>query len=268
MVELVSKTLSSNRLLLTQFANELSSSFAKPTLEFVDILIEALMYPRGSGNSLMDWTLDSEKYPMLAEKHKYVHEDLGYGCLLEMVHARQLLVKLNTKAPASSPDFTNSILALLEEIHEVLAHLLEHLKSQARRPMGLDLYKSIVQGNLPHFNHAFCNFNILVCILHQLQEFPENTSTGNGDIFQIAPKTMESIKTFSADNLLWFEGLMLGSRALREYLLLQDYHTDYLDSINTVSIPRGISSEIHSSDFGIFVQVRKSKLKISHRRVF
>ncbi|KAM3164314.1 hypothetical protein ACU8KH_01217 [Lachancea thermotolerans] len=268
MVESVPKALSNSRLLLSQIANELCASLAKPTLELIDILIEALMYPRGNGNSLMDWTLDAENHSVLAEKHQYVHEDLGYGCILELVHARQLLAKLNTRMPTPSPDFTVTLLTISEEIHDVLVHLLAHLKGQANRSTELDLYKNIVRENLPHFRHSFCNFNTLDNILRQLREFSENTSSSNGEGFQIAPKTMESIKTFSSDNSHWFEELMLGSQALREYLLLQDYHTDYLDGINTSSIPRGISSEIHSSDFGIFLQVRKSKLKISHRKVF
>lgn len=269
MLEAVSKVSPSNQLLFNQISKELCVSLAKPTLEFVDILIESLMYPRGTGRSLMNLMCGTEE-SLASSEHQFAYEnqDLGHGCLLHLVHARQLLVRVQGYPTTGAPEYVSTLLALLEDTHGVLVSLLQQLSRQIEVPACPEIYKQLLRENLEHFRNAFTGFQALDHIMHQLLETVEESGSSSTQVFQIGPKTIERIKSFSAHNSESFERLMLGSRALREYLLLQDYKTDYLDQIFSAKVPKGILSAVHSSDFGIYMQLRKSKLKISHRRVF
>lgn len=269
MVELASKISPANQLLFNQIANELSASLTGPTLEFIDVLIESFMYPRGN-RSLFASARGETGMESSPTDHQQLYEcqDFGHNCLLGMVYARHLLNKIKSQSLTESPDFAWSLLELLEDTRSTLVQLLKQMSSQIELPMCSEMYRQILSENVFHFRHAFLNFQALDCILHQLLETLDKTGLLDEVVFQIDYKTIGAIQRFAADNTQWFEDIMLGSKALKEYLLLQDYRTDYLDQVTATKVPKGVRKAIRSPEFSSFVHARKSRLKISHRKIF
>ncbi|CUS23440.1 LAQU0S10e00430g1_1 [Lachancea quebecensis] len=256
MVELASKISEGNQLLFNQIASELSATLTGPTLEFIDVLIESFMYPRGNCSLAA------------GDQSQYECQEFGHNCILGMVYARHLLNKIKAHSLTGSPSFAWSLMELLEETRGALVHLLKQLSSQIELPMCSEMYRQILRENVFHFRHAFFNFQALDSILHQLLETLDKTGLLDEEVFQIDYKTIGAIQRFAADNAQWFEDIMLGSKALKEYLLLQDYSTDYLDQVTATKVPKGVKKAIRSPDFSLFIHGRKSRLKISHRRIF
>ncbi|SCU99549.1 LANO_0F02234g1_1 [Lachancea nothofagi CBS 11611] len=264
MVKCCSNISPKNRALLNDLSRDLTVSLTTPALEFVDILIESLMYPRGNGNSLMNLICGTGAG--VGEEDEPVSQDLGLGCLLESVHARHLLVKLKCQSEISASDERQ--LRLLGEIHGALVLLLKQLSEQIEVSSCPDFYRDMLQENVSHFRQAFHGFHILNEALLEILECAEQTGLSDLKLFKIDYKTTERLNAFKLDNVKWFEELMLSSRALREYLILQDYQVGSLDQMTSKTLPKVILAAVRSSDFGIYLQIRKSKLKICHRKVF
>ncbi|SCU78009.1 LADA_0A03334g1_1 [Lachancea dasiensis] len=251
-----------NRILLSKIAKEVTLSLTSPASEFVDLVIESLMYPRGNGNSVMNILCGEGSFPD-EQQPEIVSQDLGMACLLDAVHTRQLLLRLVSNI--DNIEMVKAQFSLLEDIHSAFVHLLRQLSKQIEMSSCPDFFRDLLKENVASFRHAFDGFQALDNILHQLVIDAEHTGSVDGQHFKMDCKTTEGIKTFTLDNAKWFEDLMLSSRALREYLILQDYQNG---ASSSEDLSKAMAAAIRSPDFGTYRQIRKSKLKISHRKVF
>ncbi|SCW00548.1 LAFE_0C06634g1_1 [Lachancea fermentati] len=281
MIQNVSGISPKNQHLLNGIVRELALSFSKPALEFIDLLIESFMYPKGNDNPSSRMlgcyeNSDPVQKEIKGSDSDYTFEphDLGYGRLLEMIHLRQLILKIKNGEKSfpsvDSSEYIPSLLAVLEEIHTFMIHLLKELSNYIEVIGSAVIFKEILTEHLPNFRHAFHAFKSFNEILQHLMETVKRTGVSDDEVFQINQKTIELIKKFTVDNVLWFEELMTGSKALKEYLLFEDCELKPIENVNALNegLPKSISAAINSPQFEDFLQIRKAKLRVCHRRVF
>ncbi|SCU83963.1 LAME_0C07536g1_1 [Lachancea meyersii CBS 8951] len=256
--------------LLSKIASETTLSLTEPLMEFVDILTESLMYPRGSRESLLDvmcGNIGSLNEAEIEEKHDFVTEELGLGCLLETVHTAELLRKMTRMSKNSNFVFGQS--ATLEEIHCVLVNLLKQLSAQIEICFYPKFYQTLLRENVTHFRRAFEALQGLDNITARLLKNAEQQRTTEPAFLEIDAKTTEFIRIFTVSNAKWHEELLLGSRALKEYLAVKSESKNVsADSELIEEMCDEAIAVVRSPVFGNYVRVRKSKLKITHRKIF
>ena len=271
-----------NQVLLNKIVRQLSLSLNKPLLEFTDILIESFMYPRGSKRSLINFLQKEDSCAIIdledeqknePDLPKFEYQDLGNAKILEMISIRQLI--LQTKStdgllpPIESSEYTPKLLYYMEEIHCLFIHLLKELSRCIEMPAYSLLYKAILTENLPHFHHTFQGFKELNGLFHCLLDNVKETGCSDEKIFHVSGKIMDRFEQFSNDNRLWFDDLIMGSSAFKEYLLCEDRILSASDDklLRNGGIPPQMSKAIHDIKFEVFLETRKAKLRIAHRRV-
>ncbi|CEP64820.1 Aro5p LALA0_S13e03752g [Lachancea lanzarotensis] len=248
--------------LLSNVVREITVSLTEPLSEFVDILTESLMYPRGTTNSLMNILCKTNEEIEIREAAEFVSQDLGTACLLDAVHTAKLIGKLNVLSKRRDYPLTQS--AMLEEVHSALVSLLKQLSGQMETCSHLFFYKDLLRESVVHFRHAFDALQDLDAISVRLVLSARESSAPEHPLLDIDAKTTGYIRTFTVTNANWHEQLLLGSRALKEYLVL---HTPSGDD-STNALYEEATVVVRSPVFRNYVQARKSQLKITHRRIF
>lgn len=256
-----------NQEVFNDICKNLIISQSKPLLEFIDILLEKLMYPRKSKSLIHLLTLQD---PDIQREVDYKIFDLGHPRILEIILIRQKIVEIKATGNVAwkSSEFTPKLLRKLNQIYLLIVNLLQVLSDHIEVPSHSNFYRQIVTESISDFQTAFETFNSLNFIFQALLRSVEKFGISDERIFHVDGNLLSKIKTFSDDNLIWYESLMIESIAVREYLLVEkkiyeNEHNDQMDEVSALAI-----KAIYSPKFEQFLAKRKARLNISNRRIF
>ncbi|SCU81302.1 LAFA_0C03950g1_1 [Lachancea sp. 'fantastica'] len=253
--------------LVSDVVRDITTSLTEPLTELVDMLTESLMYPRGSRKSLMNILCRTDEEIKNFESADFVSQDLGSVCLLDAVHTAKLIGKLNGLSKGREYPSTQS--AMLEELHGALVNLLKQLSGQIEINSHLCFYKDLLRENVVHFRHAFDALQNLDSLSSALMKTAADLRLSeSAAVLKFDAKTAESMRSFTVTNAKWHDQLLLGSQALKEYLVLQDHNIDTLSSDPQNDLYKEAAVVVRSPVFRNYVQARKARLKITQRRVF
>lgn len=260
--------------LLNKLCEELVISQSKPLLEFVDIIIEKFMYPRPSSASLMDVLIRQECAVVDDEDSdcnlhdsqgsvKYEAFDLGHPRLLELIIIRQKLTELKAtpKLGWEPNEFISKLLSKVQKVYLLLVHLLQVLSDHIEVTTNAKFYREIVIDSISEFQHAFESFKSLDYICQSLIKNVQKSGKSDEKIFYVDDTLLIRITDFIDQNTKWYENIILKSVAFKEFSLVENQSS-------ALEVETSFIKLIHESKFEKFLDKRKSRLRISNRRVF
>ena len=229
-----------NQQILNKIFKELICSLGKPLNEFIDVLLENLLYPG---------TMNSNGFSQRLQC-------LGNSRILEIIYLRNKLFQLmGSVTDVHMEDYIEENIKILLKIHSLLIHILQKLTDQLEFEDFQFFYKEIVVNSINDFEKNFQSFkllnNILQCLFHNV----ERSGFSDTKIFTVNDDLLSDIKIFTQCNTIWYQELILNSKALKEYLQVTNEATDIMVLIDELKFEK-------------FLVKRKLKLNISNRRVF
>ncbi|KAL6942254.1 hypothetical protein ACO0QE_003423 [Hanseniaspora vineae] len=248
-----------NHNILNQLIEQLSNKLRQSCLEYADLLLEDLMYPKGVENSVPLFSTSNSG--ILNENYSYLVSDLGNTTTLEVLHIKKLLKKEYSRDCAAE-------LKQMEKLHVCFVVLLRNLSAYLEIPNAFHFFKELLKKNMINFERLFKLFKkykqiitiLLDCAfshdsnLSSSGNEEEKSKSGNEedcDIFQIKEQDLQLIQDFSLENSKWLEEMLHGSKAYKEYLQQNSQ----------------VSKKLKYDDieFGSFLKNRKNALRISSR---
>ncbi|KAH3903379.1 uncharacterized protein SCODWIG_03791 [Saccharomycodes ludwigii] len=268
-----------NEQLLNKLVLQITLKLQKPIMEFMDILIESFMYPRGVEASLLSKILNytdnnpkeaktdklmlsiTRKQASLCEK--YECNDLGNFSLLEILHIKKLLLESgkNTAYDDSLEKKDKSYSTVkksMDKIHIAIVYLLRNLSTYLEIPTCFSFFKKILHDNMGNFETCFKLFKLYNVIVDLLIDAANRGGVNNSALFQVTNDDLELIESFSKDISLWMETMLFNSTAF------QDYKEQDIFASNSVC--KSVSVVLTES-FEKFLTSRKQLLRISARTI-
>ncbi|CCE65009.1 hypothetical protein TPHA_0J01880 [Tetrapisispora phaffii CBS 4417] len=248
-----------NQEVLNKVFNELILSLEAPLLEFVDILLENVMYPTGGAG-----------HGQASDRKKSFDESvylLGNGVFLEIIHLRNLTTKLianarsydGSKAGFDRVQYIPKNLKYLQNLHILLIFVLQRLSEMMENSsFSQKYYKKIIVNSIEDFKMNFQIFKLLDKVLVNLFNMALQTGDSDSKIFTITDDIMDDIKRFTDFNKNWYIDLMTHSNAFEAFMSKQSIYLPESELGKIVVEPK----------FQNFLSARKVKLNISTRKVF